>query len=104
MEEPTIRRITVERESDWLIVQENIGKGLQKSLDARLATLPGGRDGPAAKGVKRELEERIKKVRRISCSGRKQDIRLMIDPGGSVQDGQTQFTCQPTQLRGLRRM
>ena len=62
MEEPTIRRITVERESDWLRVHENIGKGLQKSLDARLATLPGGRDGPAAKGVKRELEERIKKV------------------------------------------
>jgi hypothetical protein len=62
MEEPTIRRITVERESDWLRVQENIGKGLQKSLDARLATLPGGRDGLAAKGVKRELEERIKKV------------------------------------------
>jgi hypothetical protein len=66
MEEPTIRRITVERESDWLRVQENIGKGLQKSLDARLATLPGGRDGPAAKGVKRELEERIKKVCWIS--------------------------------------
>jgi len=63
MEEPTIRRITVERESDWLRVQGNIEKGLQNSLDARLATLPGGRDGPAAKGVKRELEERIKKVR-----------------------------------------
>jgi len=69
MEEPTIRRITVERESDWLRVQENIGKGLQNSLDARLATLPGGRDGPTAKGVKRELEERIKKVRSISCCG-----------------------------------
>jgi len=62
MEEPTIRRITVEREPDWLRVQGNIEKGLQNSLDARLATLPGGRDGPAAKGVKRELEERIKKV------------------------------------------
>jgi hypothetical protein len=62
MEEPTLRRIAVDREVDWLTVQDNVTRGLQSSLDARLATLPGGRDGPAAKGVKRELEERIKKV------------------------------------------
>jgi hypothetical protein len=98
MEEPTIRRITVERESDWLRVQENIGKGLQKSLDARLATLPGGRDGPAAKGVKRELEERIKKVCLILVEGREWDRVLMLDPGGGFQDGKTESTCQRTQL------
>jgi hypothetical protein len=63
MEEPTIRRIAVDREADWLRVQYNITKGLQTSLDARLATLPGGREGAAAKGVRRELEARIKKVR-----------------------------------------
>lgn len=63
MDEPTLRRIAVDRESDWMRVQENITTGLQRSLDARLATLPGGRDGAAAQGVKRELEERIKKVR-----------------------------------------
>ena len=68
MEEPTIRRIAVDRESDWFRVQENIATGLQKSLDARLATLPGGRDGAAAKGVRRELEERIKKVRLLMHS------------------------------------
>jgi hypothetical protein len=98
MEEPTIRRITVEGESDWIRVQENIGKGLQKSLDARLATLPGGRDGPAAKGVKRELEERIKKVCWISCYGTAWRRVLMIDSGGGFQNGKTQFTCQRPQL------
>jgi len=102
MEEPTIRRITVERESDWLRVQENIGKGLQKSLDARLATLPGGRDGPAAKGVKRELEERIKKVCWVLLT--QYDRVLIIDPRRSVRVGETEFTCKWTQLRGFRRV
>jgi hypothetical protein len=62
MEEPSIRRIAVEREVDWLKIQDNVKNGLQATLEAKLATLPGGKDGPAAKGLRRELEERIKKV------------------------------------------
>jgi hypothetical protein len=62
MEEPSIRRIAVEREVDWLKIQDNVKNGLQATLEAKLATLPGGKDGSAAKGLRRELEERIKKV------------------------------------------
>jgi hypothetical protein len=62
MEDPVLRRITVDTEVDWFRVKDMVAKGLQDSMEARLATLPGGKDGQAAKTVRRELEERLKKV------------------------------------------
>lgn len=62
MDEPERVRITVEHEVDWIRVQDNLKKGLQQSLEGRLASLPGGKDGPAAKKVRRELEGRLRKV------------------------------------------
>lgn len=62
MQEATIARITVEQEADWLRVQDNFAKGLLASMEARLASLPGGKDGAEAKAVRKELEYRIKKV------------------------------------------
>lgn len=62
MDEATIARITVEQEVDWLRVQENFVKGLQASMEARLASLPGGKDGSEATAVRNELEHRLKKV------------------------------------------
>jgi len=64
MDEPTLRRITIEREEDWIRVQQDVDNRLLATMEARLATLPGGKDGPAAKSVRRELEVRIKKVSR----------------------------------------
>lgn len=66
MDDPTISRITVENEADWLRVQDNFTKALRDSMEARLTSLPGGKDGPAAKAVRKELEQRVKKVSRLS--------------------------------------
>lgn len=68
MNDATISRITVEQETDWLRVQDNFVKGLQASMEARLSSLPEGKDGPAAKAVRKELEYRLKMVRLQSCS------------------------------------
>jgi hypothetical protein len=62
MDEATLRRITIEREEDWIRVQQDVDKALISTMEARLATLSGGKDGAAAKSVRRELELRIKKV------------------------------------------
>jgi hypothetical protein len=63
MNDATISRITVEQEADWLRVQENFSKGLQASMEMRLASLPDGKEGPTAKAVRKELEYRLKKVK-----------------------------------------
>jgi hypothetical protein len=81
MDEPTLRRITIEREEDWIRVQQDVDKALISTMGARLATLPGGKDGAAAKGVRRELELRIKKVSHPNLIG---DQVLMVDTRRSV--------------------
>lgn len=58
----TINRIIVEQEADWLRVQDNLAKGMIESMETRLSSLPGGKDGSAAKGVRKELEARLAKV------------------------------------------
>jgi hypothetical protein len=70
MDEVTISRITVEQEADWLRVQDNFAKGLQSSMEARLSSLPGGKDGAEATAVRKELEHRIKKVSHAALLGR----------------------------------
>lgn len=62
MDDAVISRITVEQEADWIRVQDNFAKGLQASMEARLGSLPGGKDGQEAKAVRKELEYRLKKV------------------------------------------
>lgn len=55
-------RIEVETEADWLRVKENVYLGMKGAMDARLSSLPGGKDGEVSKGVKKELEMRLAKV------------------------------------------
>lgn len=62
MDEPALSRIVVEHETEWIRIQDNLAQGLQTSMEARLASLPGGKDGPAARKVRKELEQRMKKV------------------------------------------
>ena len=62
MDEVEIARITVEQEADWLRVQDNFAKALQASMEARLASLPGGKDRAEATALRKELEHRIKKA------------------------------------------
>ncbi|ORY33421.1 hypothetical protein BCR39DRAFT_519931 [Naematelia encephala] len=63
MDQPTLSRIAVESQSDWLRVQENIKRGLEQAMEARLGALPGGKDGEAAKRVRKEVEGRLEKIR-----------------------------------------
>ena len=54
-----ISRIVVETEPDWLRIKDNVHKGMISSMEARLSSLPGGRDGPTARGVRKEIEARL---------------------------------------------
>lgn len=57
-----IRRIDVDSEGVWQKVQDNVQGGITSAMEARLAALPGGRDGPAARALRAEVEMRLRKV------------------------------------------
>ncbi|ODN94709.1 hypothetical protein L198_04850 [Cryptococcus wingfieldii CBS 7118] len=61
MSEP-LSRIAVDHESDWIRVQKNVAQAITDSMEARLATMPGGKDGEAARVMRIELEERLGKI------------------------------------------
>ena len=63
--EAGISRISVETEADWLRVKANVEECLDRSLEARLAGLPGGKDGEASRAVRKEAERRLAKVRAL---------------------------------------
>lgn len=62
MDQVPISRVVVETEPDWLRVKGNVAKGVSTALEARLASLPGGKEGETAKRVRKELETRLAKV------------------------------------------
>ena len=55
-------RIVVETEPDWLRVKDNVSQGMNTSLEARLSSLPGGKDGDIARQIRGEVEARLRKV------------------------------------------
>ncbi|WVQ74217.1 hypothetical protein IAR50_003811 [Cryptococcus sp. DSM 104548] len=61
MTEP-LSRIVVDHENDWLRVQRNVSQAMTDSMEARLATMPGGKDGEAARKLRREVEGRMGKL------------------------------------------
>lgn len=74
MDEP--QRIAVETEAGWLRIRENVEKGMMASMELRLASLPGGRDGETSRRVRKEIEARMAKVRQSSRrAGRKLTTR-----------------------------
>jgi hypothetical protein len=62
MNEPPLSRIVVENESDWLRVKANVEGSLSGTMEARLSSLPGGKDGRASRTVQQEVEARLAKV------------------------------------------
>ncbi|WWC72060.1 uncharacterized protein I206_106020 [Kwoniella pini CBS 10737] len=63
MNEPTLSRLIVDREPEWLRVKNNVSLALMGTMETRLATMPGGKDGDASKLMRKELEGRISKIR-----------------------------------------
>lgn len=57
-----IRRITIDSETDWARIQDNVKQGINASMENRLATLPGGKNGEQARHIRKELETRLAKV------------------------------------------
>lgn len=56
------QRIAIETEAGWLRIKDNVERGMQASMEARLASLPGGKDGEASRRVRKEIEARMAKV------------------------------------------
>lgn len=61
----------MDNEAAWLQVQENVRGGITSAMEARLSALPGGREGPAAKAIRGELEARLRKVSKVVREDRK---------------------------------
>ncbi len=62
MDQAPISRIAVETEPDWLRVKGNVENGMMGSMNARLSSLPGGKDGEAARAVRKEIDPRLTRV------------------------------------------
>ncbi|WWC64534.1 uncharacterized protein I303_107144 [Kwoniella dejecticola CBS 10117] len=63
MNEPTLSRLIIDREPEWLRVKDNVSLALMGAMETRLATMSGGKDGEAAKAMRNELEGRIGRIR-----------------------------------------
>jgi len=68
MDEP--QRIAIETEAGWLRIRDNVERGMTASMEMRLASLPGGKDGEASRRVRKEVEARMDKVGRSVCGSR----------------------------------
>lgn len=64
--EPTIQRINVDAEAEWLKIRGNIERAMMETMEARLGTMPGGATGSAARAVRREVEARLGRVSRLT--------------------------------------
>lgn len=62
-------RVSVDTEEAWLRIRGNLDQNMLGILEARLATLPGGKDGVAAQALRQEVEARLLKVSHVRCSG-----------------------------------
>lgn len=62
MSDPELSRIVIEKEAGWLRIKDNVDKATGQAMEGRLASLPGGKDGDAARRVRKEVEARISKV------------------------------------------
>ncbi|WRT70181.1 uncharacterized protein IL334_007175 [Kwoniella shivajii] len=63
MDEPSLSRLIIDREPEWLRVKDNVSSALMAAMETRLATIPGGKDGDASKVIRKELEGRLGKIR-----------------------------------------
>ncbi|KAK8853261.1 hypothetical protein IAR55_003963 [Kwoniella newhampshirensis] len=63
MSEPALSRIIIDQEPDWVKVKNNVSQAIVSVMETRLATMPGGKDGGAAKGIRTEIEARLGKIR-----------------------------------------
>lgn len=59
---PSIQRINVDAEAEWMKIRGNIERAMNEGMEARLGTLEGGANGPAARAVRKELEARLGRV------------------------------------------
>ncbi|WVO21229.1 uncharacterized protein IAS62_002536 [Cryptococcus decagattii] len=59
MAEVPLSRIVIDSEPDWLRVKKNVSDAMMEVMETRLATMPGGKDGDAARTMRRELEARL---------------------------------------------
>ncbi|XAO24461.1 hypothetical protein I312_103262 [Cryptococcus bacillisporus CA1280] len=59
MAELPLSRIVIDSEPDWLRVKKNVSDAMMEVMETRLATMPGGKDGDAARTMRRELEARL---------------------------------------------
>jgi hypothetical protein len=57
--------VAIDTEATWFIIKSNLEKNMQTLLDARLATLSGDKNGPAAVALRNEVEQRLAQVCRL---------------------------------------
>lgn len=62
MDELPLSRIVIDSEPDWLRVKKNVSDAMMEVMETRLASMPGGKDGDAARTMRRELEARLVQV------------------------------------------
>ena len=61
-------RVAIDTEAAWFTIKSNLEKNMQTLLDARLATLSGDKNGPAAVALRNEVEQRLAQVCRLVWS------------------------------------
>ncbi|WVQ84648.1 hypothetical protein IAT38_006803 [Cryptococcus sp. DSM 104549] len=59
----SLSRIVIDSEADWLRVQGNVSQAMMEVMESRLAMMPGGKDGEAARAMRTEMEARLGKIR-----------------------------------------
>lgn len=64
MEAP-LGRVAVDTEAGWQRIRENVNKAIKQSMETRLALLPGGKEGEASRQLRKEVEARMARVRRL---------------------------------------
>ncbi|OWT37459.1 hypothetical protein J008_04946 [Cryptococcus neoformans] len=62
MAELPLSRIVIDSEPDWLRVKKNVSDAMMEVMETRLATMPGGKDGDAARTMRRELKARLAQI------------------------------------------
>ncbi|KAL0245653.1 hypothetical protein I308_104787 [Cryptococcus tetragattii IND107] len=62
MAELPLSRIVIDSEPDWLRVKKNVSDAMMEVMETRLASMPGGKDGDAARTMRRELEARLVQI------------------------------------------
>ena len=55
-------RVNVDTEAAWFKIKADLEANMTRVMEMRLATLPGGKDGDAAKALRKEVEARLSRV------------------------------------------